>query len=95
VVVQAPGNATALTVTSAPLATVGTTDASGSVETSLTSANIATPYGVGSANEYGNNTGNARRDTNPVDGNRHLSDFTGRLPLTVIGDGIKLPSDAQ
>jgi hypothetical protein len=60
----------------------------------LAPAAIATPYGVGSENDFGNNTGNARRDPNPTDGNRHLSDFTGRLALTVVGSGIKMPPEA-
>jgi trimeric autotransporter adhesin len=94
VVVQSPSNAAALTITSAPAATAVTASEYGLFETSLASADIATPYGVGSANDYGNNTGNARRDTNPVDGNRHLSDFTGRLALTIIGAGIKMPTEA-
>ena len=94
VVVQSPINAAALTITSAPAATAVAASVYGLVESSLASADIATPYGVGSADDYGNNTGNARRDTNRVDGNRHLSDFTGRLALTIIGAGIKMPTEA-
>ena len=60
----------------------------------LAPADIATPYGVGSANDFGNNTGNARRDNKTTDGNRHLSDFTGRLALTVIGAGVTMPPQA-
>jgi hypothetical protein len=92
VFVQSPVNAAALTITAAPDATASL---SGSFGIYLAPADIATPYGVGSANEYGNNTGNARRDTNPTHGNRHLSDFTGRLALTVIDVGIKMPPEAQ
>jgi hypothetical protein len=94
VLVQSPLNATALTLTAVPEATAVTASVSGVVGSYLAPADIATPYGVGSANDYGNNTGNARRDTNPVHGNRHLSDFTGRLALTVIGAGIKLSPEA-
>jgi hypothetical protein len=87
VLLQSPANAAALTITAAPETTAG-----GVVGAYLAAADIATPYGVGSANDYGNNTGNARRDADPTDGNRHLSDFTGRLALTVIGAGVKLPA---
>ena len=55
---------------------------------------IATPYGVGSNNEYGNNTGNERQDPDPTDANRRLTDFTGRLALTVVGGGVRLPTEA-
>jgi filamentous hemagglutinin family protein len=78
-----------------PAAMAGTAaEVSGLFGSYLAPADIATPYGVGSANDYGNNTGNARRDNNPKDGNRHLSDFTGRLALTVIGAGITMPPEA-
>jgi filamentous hemagglutinin family protein len=95
VLVQSASNADALTVTSAPMATPvpATSSLTASVAGSfdLESVAIATPYGVGSANEYGNNTGNARRDAKPTEGNRRVSDFTGRLPLKVVGAGVKLP----
>ena len=94
VLVQSPINAAALTITAAPDATGGPASAYGFAELFLAPADIATPYGVGSANDFGNNTGNARRGTNPKDGNRHLSDFTGRLALTVVGAGLKLPPEA-
>jgi hypothetical protein len=90
VLLQSPINATALTITAPTTAT----PSDGLFGTYLASADIATPYGVGSANDYGNNTGNARRDTNPTDGNRHLSDFTGRLALKVVDAGIKMPAEA-
>jgi hypothetical protein len=89
--VQSPTNATALTVTAAPLSTL---NVYGSLSGALDPGTIATPYGVGSANDYGNNTGNERRDNNPTDGNRRLSDFTGRLALTVVGAGVRMPADA-
>jgi hypothetical protein len=102
VVVQSPINAAALTITPAPIAPAapaamaGTAaGVSGLLGSYLASAEIATPYGVGSANDYGNNTGNARRDNNPKDGNRHLSDFTGRLALKVIGAGVTMPQEAK
>ena len=92
VLVQSPRNADALTITAALVDTSATQMASALFETDLAPQGIATPYGVGSADDYGNNTGNARRDINPADGNRHLNDFTGRLALTVIGPGINLPA---
>jgi filamentous hemagglutinin family protein len=91
VLVQSPINAAALTITAAPDATASIYGLFGIY---LAPTDIATPYGVGSADDYGNNTGNARRDTNPTDGNRHLSDFTGHLALTVIGAGIRMPPEA-
>jgi hypothetical protein len=94
VLVQSPVNAAALTVTAAPVAMAGTESVYGSIGSYLAPADIATPYGVGSADDYGNNTGNARRDANPVDGNRHLSDFTGRVALRIIGAGIRMPAEA-
>jgi hypothetical protein len=94
VLVQSPLNAAALTITPVPAPMGAAASVSGLVGSYLAPADIATPYGVGSENDYGNNTGNARRDPNPVDGNRHLSDFTGRLALTVIGAGIKMPAQA-
>ena len=93
VLVQSPINAAALTI-AAPDATAVTASVYGVVGTYLAPADIATPYGVGSGNDYGNNTGNARRDANPTDSNRHLSDFTDRLALKVIGAGIRMPPDA-
>jgi hypothetical protein len=42
----------------------------------------------------GDNTGNARLDQDPRDGNRHLADFTGRLALTLVGGGVRLPPRA-
>jgi hypothetical protein len=89
--VQSPNNATALTITAAPVSTLSVY---ASLDGALEPGTIATPYGVGSANDYGNNTGNARRDTNPTDGNRRLSDFTSRLSLTVVGAGVRMPADA-
>jgi hypothetical protein len=54
---------------------------------------VATPYGVGSDDNASNNTGNApRRDTKVANGNRHLTDFTGRLALTLVGGGVRLPT---
>jgi len=94
VLMQSPTNAAALTVTAAPAATAVTASVYGSFEISLAPADIATPYGVGSADDHGNNTGNARRDTNPSAGNRHLSDFTGHLPLKVVGAGVRMPPEA-
>jgi hypothetical protein len=91
VLVQSAGNADALTITAAPAATAAMASVSGSFD--ATSANIATPLGVGSANDFGNNTGNARRDKNPTHGNQHLSDFTGHLAVSVIGVGIKVPAE--
>ena len=55
---------------------------------------IATPYGVGSNNEYGNNTGNERQDPDPTDANRRLTDFSGRLALRVVAGGVRLPTEA-
>jgi hypothetical protein len=89
--VQSPNNAIALTITAAPVSTLSVY---ASLDGALEPGTIATPYGVGSANDYGNNTGNARRDTNPTDGNRRLSDFTSRLSLTVVGAGVRMPADA-
>jgi hypothetical protein len=94
VLVQSPINAAALTVTTAPAATTFTAGVGGLFGMYLAPADIATPYGVGSANDFGNNTGNARRDNKTTDGNRHLSDFTGRLALTVIGAGVTMPPQA-
>jgi hypothetical protein len=91
VLVESPSNAAALTVTSAPAITAATASVTGLFD--VTSVDIATPYGIGSANDYGNNTGNARRDKNPTHGNQHLSDFTGRLAVTVIGVGVTVPAE--
>jgi hypothetical protein len=49
---------------------------------------------VGSNNENGNNTGNQRKDPDPTDANRRLTDFAGRLALTVVGGGVRLPTEA-
>jgi hypothetical protein len=96
VVVQSPTNAAALTITAAPEATAGTAAAvAGLFGSYLSQADVATPYGVGSANDYGNNTGNARRDPNPTHGNRHVSDFTGHLALKINGEGISVPPEAH
>jgi trimeric autotransporter adhesin len=86
--VQSPTNATALTITAALVDSSTMQSASGLFGSYLAPENVATPYGVGSENDYGNNTGNARRDTNRKDDNQHLKDFSGRLALTVIGAGV-------
>jgi hypothetical protein len=54
---------------------------------------LATPYGVGSDGDAGNNTGNApRRETKVANANRHLNDFTGRLALTLVDGGVRQPA---
>ena len=93
IIVQAPSNATALDVTAMP-ETAPTQRIEGLLGSPLAPIGVATPYGVGSNNAYGNNTGNARQDPDPTDSNRRLSDFTAKLALTVIGGGVRLPQDA-
>jgi hypothetical protein len=93
VLIQSPINATALTLTAASAAAPVTQGVTGLFGISLGAEDIATPYGVGSS-DYGNNTGNARRDKNPATSNQHLQDFTGRLALTVVGAGVKMPAEA-
>jgi hypothetical protein len=91
---QAPGNAAALTVEpgTPPLVTQRV---AGSVVGDLLHRDVATPLGVGSDSHYGNNTGNARLDTDPTQNNQRLSDFSARLPLTVVGSGVRLPQGDQ
>jgi trimeric autotransporter adhesin len=93
VIVQAPSNASALKVTAMP-ETAATQRVYGLLDVPLTPPRIATPYGVGSSNEDGNNTGNERRDPDPTESNRRLADFTGRLALTVVDGGVRLPTEA-
>jgi hypothetical protein len=93
ILMQAAGNADALRVTALP-ATAVTERIYGLLGMSLSPDAIATPYGVGSSNEYGNNTGNERRDPDPTDPNRRLTDFAGRLALTVVAGGVRLPTEA-
>jgi hypothetical protein len=66
----------------------------GLVELPLAQEFIATPYGVGSSSDQSNNTGNARRDKDPTHDNKRLTDFTGRVALTVVGAGVRLPNGA-
>jgi hypothetical protein len=91
-IAEAPGNAVALDVTAAPGGPVVTARVDGMVGLPLGPDAVATPYGVGSDNEQGNNTGNARRHKDPRQGNRHLADFTGRLALTLVDGGVRLPA---
>jgi hypothetical protein len=93
VIVQAPSNAYALKVTAMP-ETAATQRVYGLLNVPLTPPRIATPYGVGSSNENGNNTGNERQDHDPSASNRRLTDFTGRLALTVVDGGVRLPTEA-
>ncbi len=93
VVVQAPSNAYSLKVTAMP-ETAATQRVYGLLDVPLTPPRIATPYGVGSSNEAGNNTGNERQDPDPTASNRRLADFTGRLALTVVDGGVHLPIEA-
>ncbi len=94
-IAQSPGNAVALDVTATPAGPAVTTRIDGMVGLPLGPDAIATPYGVGSDNAQGNNTGNARRDKDPRDGNRHLADFTGRLALRLVDGGVRLPGGAS
>jgi hypothetical protein len=92
VFVQAPGNQDALNVTAALASPTGIPEQiAGLIDFPLTSDYVATPYGVGSADIHSNNTGNARADVDSTKNNRHLSDFTGRIALTVVGGGVRLP----
>jgi YDG domain/MBG domain (YGX type) len=93
VVVQAPSNAYSLKVTAMP-ETAATQRVYGLLGVPLTPPRIATPYGVGSSNEDSNNTGNERQDPDPAESNRRLTDFTGRLALTVVDGGVRLPTEA-
>jgi hypothetical protein len=93
ILVQAATNVDALKVTALPAPAV-TERVYGLLGLSLAPEAIATPYGVGSNNENGNNTGNQRKDPDPTDANRRLTDFTGRLALTVVGGGVRLPTEA-
>ena len=90
-IVQAAGNETALTVKADPSEAAPSARVDGLVALALTPVNVATPYGVGSNDPDGNNTGNARRDPDPTNANRRLADFSGRLALTVVGGGVRLP----
>jgi hypothetical protein len=93
VIVQAPSNAYALKVTAMP-ETAATQRVYGLLNVPLTPPRIATPYGVGSSNLDSDNTGNERRDPDPTASNRRLTDFTGRLALTVVDGGVRLPTEA-
>jgi len=93
ILVQAAANADALKVTAMPAPAV-TDRVYGLLGLSLAPDAIATPYGVGSNNEYGNNTGNERQDPDPTDANRRLTDFSGRLALRVVAGGVRLPTEA-
>jgi filamentous hemagglutinin family protein len=94
VIAQAPRNAAALTVEPG-MPPLVTQRVAGQVVGDLLHRDVATPFGVGSDSRYGNNTGNARLDADPTLNNQRLSDFSTRLPLTVVGSGVRLPQGDQ
>ena len=92
VIAQAPANADALSITALP--GLGIPQAvAGLIGLPIAADDIATPFGVGSSEDYGNNTGNAKTGEDPKD-NRYLNNFKGRLALTVVGGGVRLPKES-
>ncbi len=96
VIVQAPGNSDALTVTSELIAQGNPVDRIyGLIALPLSPERLATPLGVGSDSERSNNTGNAKLDPDPARTNKRLTDFKDHTGLTVIGPGVRLPQDSS
>jgi YDG domain/MBG domain (YGX type) len=92
VIAQAPANADALSITALP--GLGIPQAvAGLIGLPTAADDIPTPFGVGSSEDYGNNTGNAKTGEDPKD-NRYLNNFKGRLALTVVGGGVRLPKES-
>jgi hypothetical protein len=92
VIAQAPANADALSITALP--GLGIPQAvAGLIGLPIAADDIATPFGVGSSEDYGNNTGNAKTGEDPTD-NRYLNNFKGRLALTVVGGAVRLPKES-
>jgi hypothetical protein len=95
-IVQAPGNVDALTVTPELIAQGNPVDRIyGLIGLPLSPERLATPLGVGSDSERSNNTGNAKMDPDPARTNKRLTDFKDHTGLTVVGPGVRLPQDAS
>jgi hypothetical protein len=94
VIVQAPTNFDALSIAPGLAGPAAVAESAvGNITYALGDERVATPYGVGSSTYNGASTGNLRRDPDPTDSNRRLSDFTGRLPLKVLDGGVRMPAE--
>jgi hypothetical protein len=94
VIVQAQGNFDALSIAPGLVGPAAVAESAvGDITSALGDRRVATPYGIGSNTFNGASTGNSRRDPDPTDSNRRLTDFTGRLPLKVLGGGIRMPAE--
>jgi hypothetical protein len=94
IIEQAPANGEALSITTELIPQGDATErVYGLIGLPISPDTIATPYGVGTNSERSNNTGNAKRDPDPASSNRRLTDFKGRMGLTVVGAGVRLPDE--
>jgi trimeric autotransporter adhesin len=94
VIVQAPTNFDALSIAPGLVGPAAAAESVvGDITYALGAARVATPYGIGSSTYNGASTGNLRRDPDPTDSNRHLTDFTGQLPLKVLDGGVRMPAE--
>jgi hypothetical protein len=92
VIAQAAANGEALTITSESVPQGSAAERIyGLIGLPLSPDTVATPYGVGTNSERSNNTGNAKRDSDPASRNRRLTDFSSRTGLMVVGAGVRLP----
>jgi hypothetical protein len=94
IIEQAPANGEALSITTELIPQGDATErVYGLIGLPISPDTIATPYGVGTNSERSNNTGNAKRDPDPASSNRRLTDFKGRMGLTVVGAGVRPPDE--